>query len=57
VNAGENAGILHVLQRLRKAAECSCSTHENVRFQREGRSVAELVGEDRRRGAAEARVA
>ena len=23
VNAGEDAGILHVLQRLRKAAECS----------------------------------
>src|SRR4029453_3589660 len=57
VNAGEDASILHVLHRLRKEAECSCNTNENVRFQRESRSVADLIGEDRSRRAAEARVA
>src|SRR5436189_5950257 len=57
VNAGEDAGIVHVLQRLRKAAECSWNTNENIRSQRERRSLAELVGEDRSRRAADARVA
>src|SRR4029453_18269393 len=57
VNAGEDAGMLHVLQRLRKAAERSWNTNENVGSQRERRFLAEFVGEDCGRRAAEARMA
>ena len=58
VNAGEDAGILHVLQRLRKAAECSRETPTRTSdLSVKARSLAEFVGEDRGRRAADARVA